>query len=150
WLEGAVDRGLVGCYGVSSERGFRSTGPELHDLYGLWRIAEEVAGSAHHFGAIQLPLNTKETEGIELRNHSRHGRMRSTLEAADELGCTVVVNRPFRNGQTLVGCPPEQLVDDVTRALEFVCGVKGVATVLVGMRRVEHVERNLSIGMGRV
>lgn len=91
-LEKEVANGRVVSYGVSSN-GF----PNPADRYDftsveqLWEIAAEIS-SAHHFAAIQLPMNLLETGGLTEPNQSKG---RSTLEFAFQKDLGVLINRPL-------------------------------------------------------
>ncbi|MFL5577650.1 MAG: aldo/keto reductase [Gemmatimonadaceae bacterium] len=155
-LEERVARGEVGRYGCATWSGLR-TPPRTRghlSLSELVEVAREVAGEGHHFAAVQLPVNLAMPEVVraatqELRVSLGATRTVPLLEAAAELGVAVVGCATLMQGQLAQGLP-EQLraafpraATDAQRAIAFSRALPGVASALVGMRRVEHLEENL-------
>src|SRR4051812_4486451 len=91
-LENQVDRGNIGCYGCATWNGFRiDPGARNHlSLEQLTSIAIDVAGSKHHFKAIQLPINLAMTEAVRSHTQNIGSNRTSVLEAAHSLDVSVV------------------------------------------------------------
>jgi aryl-alcohol dehydrogenase-like predicted oxidoreductase len=152
FLEGAVAAGKVGAYGLATWNGFRQPAgsPALHALPDIVAVAREVAGEAHHFGYIQLPVNLMMPEAVVLPNQSVAGRELPLLAAAAELGITVIASAPTLQGRLARGLPPAitqtiGLENDFERVLQFVRSAPGLTTALVGMSRAEHARANLRL-----
>jgi aryl-alcohol dehydrogenase-like predicted oxidoreductase len=151
-LEEAAIRKEIGVYGAATWDGLRaSPGSKAHlSLERLTAIAREVAGDAHHFKCVQLPISFAMPEGIRSPTQSVAGRERSVVEAASELGLTVVASAPLMQSKLATGLPAELRAHfpgcetDAQCALSFVRAAPGVTTALVGMRQPSHVDENLA------
>lgn len=149
FLESAVEAGEVQHYGVATWNAFRQA-PQERDamqLAELVQIAQEVAGGRHRFRFVQLPFNLGMTEALTLGNQTVGRRTRTVLEAADELGVTVVASASLLQGQVASNLPQFVaealgLENDAERSLQFARSAPGVTTGLVGMSRAEHARAN--------
>jgi len=152
-LESQAKAGRIGAYGCATWNGFRVFAASrnhlsLPDLVGL---AREVGGSAHHFRAIQLPVNLAMTEAIRSPTQSADGKNVPLLGLAEALGVSVVASASLMQSQLTRDLPPAvrslfpALATDAQRAIAFVRSLP-VATALVGMRSREHLEENLVAG----
>jgi len=155
-LEGAVAEGKIRMYGTATWNGYRND-PNAKDYLSLAEVAamaERAGGKGHHFKVIQLPLNLGMAEAVTRRNQMLGGEMVTVLEAAEELGISVMTSASVLQGQLtrnlpkIVGEALPGLSTDAQRALQFVRSAPGVTTALVGMKQVAHVEENL--GLARV
>src|SRR5262249_42077559 len=83
-LEGRVQGGRIGNYGVASWNGFRSEpdDPDYHSLDEMVELAREIAGSDHHFRFIQLPVNLAMPEALFFQNQRFGDEYVSVVEAA--------------------------------------------------------------------
>jgi aryl-alcohol dehydrogenase-like predicted oxidoreductase len=149
YLESAADAGKIQFYGMATWNGFRqeAKSPGGMQLAELAQIAEDIAGKKHRFRFVQLPFNLGMTEALTLGNQSIGGKDRTVMEAASELGITLIASASLLQGQVarnLPGFVAEALglEDDAERALQFVRSSPGITTALVGMSRVEHVHAN--------
>ena len=152
-LESAVADGKIRSYGCATWNGLRApadAGNHLN-LESLVKVAREVGGEQHHFVAVQLPINLAMPEAIRLRNQTVNGTSCTLLEAAMELGISVVASAPLMQGQ-LAQNLPAQVRDalppagtDAQRAIAFVRQLPGVTTVLIGMRNVKHLDEALQL-----
>jgi aryl-alcohol dehydrogenase-like predicted oxidoreductase len=133
-LEENRTHGKLAHYGVATWNGFRQppNSGHHHSLVRMIELAREVGGEQHGFHFIQVPLNVMMPEALAIGNEMLDGEAMPVIEAAQRLGVTVVASASLMQGRI-----------DPQSALEFVHGVGGVATALVGMSRVEHVEENL-------
>jgi aryl-alcohol dehydrogenase-like predicted oxidoreductase len=153
FLEGAVEAGQIGCYGVATWNGFRlrpndRTYLSLKDLVSA---ATDVGGARHHFKIIQLPYNLAMTEALTLRNQTLPGGSQvSLLAAADAMDITVCASASLLQGQ-LTRRLPEMLQtvfpgmeSDAQRSIQFARSTPGIDVALVGMSSAAHVEHNLA------
>jgi predicted aldo/keto reductase-like oxidoreductase len=121
----------------------------------LVQIATDLAGDEHRLKAVQLPINLALPEALRLPTQSVGGHAMSALEAAGELGLTVVGSAALMQGQLTKGLPDvlsqhfPQARTDAQRALEFARTVPGVTTALVGMKNSAHVDENMEVVLGR-
>ena len=139
-------------YGCATWNGFRSA-PDARDhleLADLVELAHEVAGDAHHFKVVQLPVNLAFAEAVRAPTQSVKGRAMTLLEAAAALGVSVVASAALLQGK-LTANLPAQLHEalpghstDAQRAIAFVRSLPVISAGLVGMKRVDHLEENLS------
>lgn len=152
-LETAVSDGHIASYGTATWTAYRSpTGtPDYLSMTELVGMATEVAGQDHHLRYCQMPYNLFMTEAFALQNQQVNEEFLSPIEAARELGLTVMCSAPLMQGRLANPLMP-QLADvltglhtDAQRALQFVRSSPGVTTALVGMRNVAHVEENLAL-----
>jgi aryl-alcohol dehydrogenase-like predicted oxidoreductase len=152
FLEGAVSAGKIGRYGLATWNGFRlpAGSPALHSLADVVALAREVAGDAHHFGFVQLPVNLMMPEAVVLPNQRVAGRDLPLLAAAAELGVAVIASSPTLQGRLARGLPPSLaavigLTSDFERAIQFTRSAPGLAAALVGTTRPEHARANLRL-----
>lgn len=149
-LEESVGRREIGCYGVASWNAFRvAPGVKGHlSLVELEQLARQVGGDAHHFRAIQLPINLAMTEALRAPTQpsSRGGEhLVTVLEAAASLGIAVLSSAPLMQGQLTRALPAEiralfpHAPSDAARAVEFVRGLDTVTAALVGTKSAQHV-----------
>lgn len=151
-LEAAVAAGEVGVYGVATWDGLRTEPAaaghlSLDELVGC---AVEVAGHGHHFRAIQLPLNLAMPEAALKPTQATPAGTAPLLTAAAGQGMTVMASASLFQSR-VIGRLPASLREvlggptDAQSALQFTRSAPGLATALVGMSRVEHVEENLGV-----
>ena len=163
-LEERVAAGEIGRYGCATWDGLRVPpgAPGHLSLAELLETAREVAGEAHHFRVVQLPINLAMTEAVRQTTqrvpigHPRAGarvraeRTVTVLQAAAELGVSVVASAALMQSQLARNLPEQiraafpQLATDAQRAIAFVQAMPGVSAALVGMRRSAHVDENLA------
>jgi aryl-alcohol dehydrogenase-like predicted oxidoreductase len=151
-LEECVERREIGVYGCATWHSLRvEPGARGHiALADLAQIAREIAGDKHHFRMVQLPINLAMPEAVRLPTQPLPGgHVVTVLEAARELGLSVVASATLMQSQLASNLPPAvgklfpTLTTDAQRAIAFVRSLPGVTTALVGMKRVEHVDENL-------
>jgi aryl-alcohol dehydrogenase-like predicted oxidoreductase len=150
-LEEAADRGEIGAYGVATWDGLRAP-PDAAghlELSELVEIARSIAGARHRFGAVQLPINLAMTEAIGLQNQQVGGQRMSVVNAASELGLSVIASATLLQARLSAGLPSAVATHlpgyrtDAQRAIAFVRDAPGVSAALVGMRQPAHVDENL-------
>ncbi len=153
FLEQAVERGQIGCYGVATWNGFRLRSGERAylSLTELVNAAHDVGGSSHHFKVIQLPYNLAMTEALSLRNQRlADGSQVSLLAAADAMGIAVCTSATLLQGQLTSRLPAmlqtafPGLESDAQRSIQFARSTPGVSVALVGMSSAAHVAHNLA------
>jgi len=151
-LEESVERGDIGSYGCATWNGLRAApGSRGHlALEDIVAIAREVAGDAHHFAAVQLPVNLAMPEAMRTPTQPLAGATVTALEAADALGVTVVASASLMQGQLTRGLP-EAVRDslpgvstDAQRALRFVRTLPGITTALFGARSTDHLDEDMA------
>ena len=152
YLESAVDAGKIQFYGMATWNGFRQEAKarDAMQLAEFAQIATDIAGEKHHFRFVQLPFNLGMTEALTLGNQSIGGRDRTVMEAASELGITLVASASLLQGQVARNLPSFVaqalgLENDAERALQFVRSSPGITAALVGMSHVEHVHANAKL-----
>jgi len=151
-LEEAATRGEIGVYGCATWDELRvpMDAPDHLSLEELVGLARDVAGDEHHFRVVQLPLNLAMTEAVRLENQMLRGRCVSALTAASELGLTVVASATLMQSKLAANLPQAlrdafaQCETDAQRAIAFTRSLPVVASALVGMKRVEHVDENVT------
>lgn len=151
-LEEAVSRGDIGAYGCATWDGLRTPqGAKGHiELEALVAVARDAGGDQHHFRAVQLPINLAMPEAVRETTQSIGGRPVTAVEAAKALGLAAIASATLMQSRLASNLPPElaehfpALSTDAQRALAFTRSIPGVATALVGMKRVEHVDENLA------
>lgn len=152
-LEQCVANGQVGNYGVATWNGFRiePNAPGYHSLAQMVATAQEVAGDAHHFRFIQLPINLAMPEALFFANQQLDGSWVTVTEAARRLGVSVIASASILQGQVARGLPEAvrvslgSLATDAQTGIQFVRSAPGITTALVGMSNVAHVEENLEL-----
>ncbi|HET7623305.1 MAG TPA: aldo/keto reductase [Gemmatimonadaceae bacterium] len=150
-LEERCERGEIGVYGCATWNGFRSA-PDSRghlELADLVELAHEVAGDAHHFRVVQLPVNLAFTEAVRAPTQRVKDRSMTLIETAAALGVSVVASATLLQGK-LAADLPAQLHDaipghatDAQRAIAFVRSLPVISAGLVGMKQVQHLEENL-------
>ncbi len=152
FLEAAVRGGKIRFYGMATWNGFRQEAKAADSLSlpELEKIARELAGDQHHFRFVQLPYNLAMTEALTLGNQTVAGETRTMMEAASDLGITLVASAALLQGQLAQNLPPFVaealgLENDLERALQFARSSPGITTALVGMSRAAHVEANAKL-----
>jgi len=153
FLESAVENGKVSMYGTATWNGFRvaTDSPEFLSLEQVVATAREIGGAGHHFRVVQLPLNVAMPEALTVANQPIAGELVTFLQAAEELGITVMSSASILQSRLASGLPAilgehlTGLKTDAQRAIQFARSTPGVTTALVGMSRVAHVEENLAV-----
>lgn len=156
-LETKVAAGEIGAWGISSWQGLRvpPDHPQHLSLADVVSVAREVAGSSHHLRTVQLPINLAMPEAVRLPTQELPDGSRVTaLQAAAELGLTVVASAPLLQGRLTKGLPPAlaatfpECETDAQRALAFVLALPGVCAAVCGMSSPDHVTENLGAVRG--
>jgi aryl-alcohol dehydrogenase-like predicted oxidoreductase len=152
-LERKVSQGKIGTYGTATWNGYRQDpdAPDHLSIEKIVNIAKEVGGENHHFRVIQLPFNLAMPEALISKNQSVEGQMMSVIEAAWRLGVTVIASSSLLQSQLSKNLPDfigeclKGLDTDAQRALQFVRSTPGIASALVGMSSVNHIEENMKV-----
>jgi len=150
-LELRCDAGDIARYGCATWNGFRAArGTRGHlELADVVAAARDVGGEDHRFRVVQLPLNLAMPEAVRLPTQRVRNREMPFLHAAVELGISVVASATLLQARLATGLPPQMrealpgFSTDAQRALSFVAGLP-VATALVGMRSITHLDENLA------
>ncbi|MEP7288955.1 MAG: aldo/keto reductase [Chloroflexota bacterium] len=152
-LEQAVADGRIASYGTATWTAYRALPdtPDYLSLTEMVSLATEVAGQNHHFRYVQLPYNLFMTEAFALENQQVGEAFLSAIEAAAELGLTVMTSAPLMEGRLANPLMPQLahvltgLDTDAQRAIQFVRSSPGVTTSLVGMKQADHITENLRL-----
>ena len=150
-LEARCAAGEIGGYGCATWNGLRTPpGERGHlSLAMLVRTAREIAGAGHHFQAVQLPVNLALNEAIRTQTQRIDDRPLTLLEAASELGVSVIASATLLQAKLASKLPQQMrealpgLSTDAQRAIAFVRGLPVITSALVGMRSAGHVRENL-------
>jgi aryl-alcohol dehydrogenase-like predicted oxidoreductase len=153
-LEDSVARGEIRAYGCATWNAFRVPPDSKGHLsiVELVEIAREVAGEAHHFSAIQMPISLGMPEAVRVPTQviGNEGTLVPALEAASSFGLSVIASASLMQAQLTRDLPssmralfPRQHTD-AQRALAFVRTLPGVTSALVGTRSLQHVAENLA------
>ena len=152
-LEHNRESGKLRMYGVATWNGFRvdSSASDYHSLGQMVEVAQQLAGESHGFRVVQLPYNLAMTEALTLKNQMIGRKSVSLLEAASELGITVIASASLLQGRVAHKLPAEirtalgSLATEAQTAIQFVRSTPGITTALIGMSRVAHVDENLQL-----
>jgi aryl-alcohol dehydrogenase-like predicted oxidoreductase len=152
FLESAVAAGKIRFYALATWNGFRVSrdGAEGLQLADLEILARGIAGDAHHFRFVQLPLNLGMTEALTLANQAVDERTLPMIESAHALDIALMGSASLLQGQVARNLPAFianvlGMESDAERALQFARSTPGMTTALVGMRSVEHVRANAKL-----
>jgi aryl-alcohol dehydrogenase-like predicted oxidoreductase len=152
FLESAVAERKIGTYGMATWNAFREDpkSPGYLSLEAMAEIASEVGGAQHHFRFVQLPFNLAMPEALTRPNQTVAGKMMPMVQAARDLGISLVTSAALLQGQLTKNLPPFvhsalKLKKESELALQFARSVPGLTTALAGMSRVEHVQANLAL-----
>ena len=152
FLESVVKAGKIQFYGMATWNGFRqeARARDSMQLGEIATIADDVAGKNHHFRFVQLPFNLGMTEALTQGSQTVNGKDKTAMEAASDLGITLVASASLLQGQVTRNLPPFVaealgLENDAQRALQFVRSAPGITTALVGMANPEHVLANTKL-----
>ena len=152
-LEENRANGKINFYGVATWNGFRVApdNPSYHSLERFAGIARQVGGNDHGFRFIQLPYNLAMPEAYLLKNQAVTGKVYTLLDAAHELGISVMCSASILQGKLTHSVPfhiREKLGNPLTDAMtsiQFVRSTPNVTSALVGMSSAVHVEENLKL-----
>ena len=151
-LEENRSQGKIKFYGVASWNGFRVAPDDkgYHSLERFVQIAEQVGGEDHGFKFIQLPHNLAMPEAYLIPNQSAKGNAVSTIQAANDLGVSVMISGSILQGKLAHSVPMHLRetfggITDAQTSLQFVRSTPGVTSALIGMASVNHVEENMSL-----
>ena len=139
-MEELVAEGRIQFYGAATWEGFRRrSSDEILSLVRMAGIARRIAGDGHHFRFIQLPINLGMVEAYVQTAETLDGKPLSVLDAARELGITVVASATLLQSRLAQDLPEifdehiPGLATDAQRAIQFTRSTPGVTTALVGM-----------------
>src|ERR1035438_9399780 len=92
---------------MATWNGFRqeSKSQDAMQLGELAQIAQEIAGEQHRFRFVQLPFNLAMTEALTLGNQNLKSGTKTVMEAASELGITLVGSASLLQGQVAQNLP---------------------------------------------
>ena len=152
-LEENRTSGKIHFYGAATWNGFRAA-PDAsgyHSLERMVNIARHVAGDDHGFRFVQMPFNLAMPEAFLFQTQAVEGRVYSPIEAANELGVSVMCSASILQGKLAANLPTHlnetlgNLKTDAQTSLQFVRSTPGVTTALIGMSSESHVEENMEL-----
>jgi aryl-alcohol dehydrogenase-like predicted oxidoreductase len=152
-LEQNISAGKIRSYGLATWNGFRihEDSREYHSLERLIELARAAGGERHGFRFIQLPYNVAMTEALTLESQRLRNKGLTILEAALEMGISVIASASILQGRAASGLPENlreglgSLSSDAQTAIQFVRSTPGITTALVGMSHSQHVEENAQL-----
>ena len=163
YLESEVERGRIGCYGISSNTFPKPNSDyERTALSAIWSLAEKIS-SGHHFRVIEFPCNLFEPAAVIEKNQPAE---RTLLEFAAAMKLTTLINRPLNaiQGDQLIrlaenvyageafaqakvfrdrisGMDSDWSAGSLSQlAIRSLRSTAGITSVLIGMRKAEYVE----------
>ncbi len=152
-LERAVAQNHIAHYGVATWTALRALpdAPDYLSLAEIVGLAYEVAGDGHHLRYVQMPYNLFMTEAFAFENQQINESFMSAIEAANQLGLSVMISAPLMQGRLANPIMPELadtltgLASDAQRAIQFVRSSPGVTAALAGSSTLSHLEENLAL-----
>ena len=153
YLEGEVQSGRIRQYGLATWNGFRvpQSARDSLSIEAAFLCAHSLAADSHHFRYVQLPYNLAMPEAFMRPYQVIDGHPVTILEACRHLGISVMASASMLQSQLSGGLPAiisdnlPGLRTDAQRAIQFVRSTPGIASGLVGMSQVAHVEENLEV-----
>jgi aryl-alcohol dehydrogenase-like predicted oxidoreductase len=152
-LENAAALGRIARWGLATWDGLRvpPEHPEHLSLAEIVAVAEEVAGTDHHFAAIQLPVNLAMAQAVAYRSQESADGRSSALWAASELRLAAFGSASLLQGR-LAGDLPDEIEaafpdasPGAQRALQFSRSSPGMTTALVGVSTPEHAREDFAL-----
>jgi aryl-alcohol dehydrogenase-like predicted oxidoreductase len=145
-LEEAVEKGEIAAWGLATWDGLRvpPEHPEHLSIEEVIALARDVAGDAHHFRAVQLPVNLAMAQAIAYRSQDVGGRRWTALAAAKEMGLSAFGSASLLQGRLAAELPAEiedafpEARSGAQRALQFSRSAEGMTSSLVGVSTLEH------------
>jgi len=151
-LEAEVTASKIRAYGMATWNAFRNEprAPDYLSLEQMVELARQAGGNEHHFQFVQLPFNLAMPEALMRPNQIVGAKTLSMVQAAREMRITLVASASLLQSHLVGKVSPVihdtfGLDNDLECALQFVRSAPGIATALVGMKRVEHVGANLKL-----
>ncbi len=145
--------GKIKFYGAATWNGFR-VAPDnkgYHSLERMVGIAKQIGGAGHGFKFIQLPFNLAMPEAYLFKNQAVSGKVYGALEAAQNLGVSVMCSASILQGKLAHSVPLHireilgKPTTDAMTSIQFVRSTPNVTTALVGMSKRAHVEENMKL-----
>ena len=145
-LEEEAGAGRIAAWGLATWDGLRvpPDHPEHLSMAEVLGMAKEVAGTGHHFRAVQLPSNLAMAQGMVYRSQETGEGRQAAMTAAGTLGLAAFGSASILQGR-LAGELSEQIVEAFPeartsgqKALQFARSAPGVTSALVGVSSPEH------------
>ncbi len=141
FYEEQVSKGNIRFYGFATWKGLLCNPSETGyiSLERVIKILNKVIGENHHFKFIQCPFNKIMNEAKISKNQKVGQTFLSVLDAAKELGLTVVTSAPLNLGKLISeGESPSNNLMPILKNPD-------IRSVMVGMKNVSHVINNLNL-----
>lgn len=138
-------------YGMATWDSFRvlPNNPHYISLEKVVNIAKEAGGENHGFKFIQLPFNFLYHQAVSLKNQYVKNTQYTLCDAAQQLDVNVVVSAPLLQGRLLSSDHYPRfnnIMSIAQNAIQFARSAHpNIATVLVGMKSIEHCKENLQV-----
>lgn len=152
-LEESAAAGAIGLWGLATWDGLRvpPEHPEHLSLATATEVAQEVAGSRHHFAAVQLPVNLAMAQAVAYRSQETGGERLPALVAAKKIGLAAFGSASLLQGR-LAGDLPDEIAaafgdvpEGARRALQFSRSSPGMTACLVGVSTSGHARENFAL-----
>ena len=145
-LEENRTNGKINFYGAATWNGFRVApdNPSYHSLERFVGIAKQIGGEDHGFRFIQLPYNLAMPEAYLLKNQAVKGKVYTLLDAANELGISVMCSASILQGKFAHSVPfyiRETLGNPLTDAMTSIQFVRSTPNVTTALCRNEQYAR---------
>ena len=152
-LEECRQTNKIRFYGAATWNGFRVAPDEAnyHSLERMVNVARQIGGEDHGFKFVQLPFNLAMPEALLFPNQAAAGRVFPAIEAARELGVSVMCSASILQGKLAANLPKHlnetlgNLATDAQTSIQFVRSTPNVTTALVGMSKAAHVSENMKL-----
>jgi len=152
-LEESVSQGRISAWGLATWDGLRAPPehPEHLGIADLLDLASEVAGTGHHFRAVQLPVNLAMSEAIGYPSQPAGKRRVPALEATRESGLAAFGSASILQGRLASDLPEEietafsSARPGAQKALQFSRSSPGMTTSLVGVSSPTHASEDFAL-----
>ncbi|HEY7575014.1 MAG TPA: aldo/keto reductase, partial [Thermoanaerobaculia bacterium] len=152
-LEEFVSQDRISAWGLATWDGLRapSEHPEHLGIEDLLDLASDVAGSGHHFRAVQLPVNLAMSEAIGYPSQPLGKERLPALGAARKAGLAAFGSASILQGRLAVDLPEEieaafsSARPGAQRALQFSRSAPGMTTSLVGVSSPAHASEDFAL-----
>lgn len=153
-LEKAAEERRIAAWGVATWDALRvpPSHPSHLSLSEIVAAARDVAGDAHHFAAVQAPVNLAMPQAIAFPSQQTGSRAVPLAQAAAALGVALFSSASILQGRLVgVDLPPEitalfaDIPEGARRALQLPRSAAGMTCALVGVSNPEHARDTFSL-----
>lgn len=152
-LEEEARAGRIAAWGVATWDGLRvpPQHPEHLSILEVRGVAEKVAGTGHHFRAVQLPVNLAMGQAVAYRSQETGEGILAALSAARMLGVAAFGSASILQGRLAGGLSDEvaaafpEAETSGQQALQFARSAPGVTVALIGVSSPEHAREDFAL-----